>query len=100
MQGVDARFGQGCKPIILALSNPDSKAECTAEEAYDWSNGKAVYASGTTFPRFQRDGKTLVPSQANNSLIFPGESSHKDIWQCFLPMDMPMTMPTVMPKTA
>ena len=74
VQGVEAGFGEGARPIVLALSNPDSVAECTAEAAYDWSDGKVVYASGTAFPPFKRrDGRAFVPSQANNSLIFPGE---------------------------
>ena len=74
VQGVEAGFGEGARPVVLALSNPDSVAECTAEAVYDWSEGKVVYASGTAFPPFKRrDGRTYVPSQANNSLIFPGE---------------------------
>lgn len=73
LQGVEARFGEGARAIVLALSNPDSLAECTAREAFDWSGGRAAYASGTTFPPFERpDGSQYVPSQANNSLVFPG----------------------------
>ena len=71
-----ATSGEDARPIILALSNPDSVAECTAEEAHEWSQGRAIYASGTTFPAFDGgDGKMYSPSQANNSLIFPGRSS-------------------------
>ena len=67
-------FGSAGRPIVLALSNPDSVAECTAKEAYNWSDGRAIYASGTTFPAFKTQGKGVYePSQANNSLIFPGE---------------------------
>lgn len=66
-------FGDGGRPVVLALSNPDSVAECTAEQAYVWSGGSAIFGSGTTFPSFKtKDGTTYEPSQANNSLIFPG----------------------------
>ena len=72
MQGVQSRWGRGSRPIVLALSNPSEVAECTAQQAYNWSGGKAVYASGTAFPPFQTEEGVNVPAQANNSLIFPG----------------------------
>jgi malate dehydrogenase (oxaloacetate-decarboxylating)(NADP+) len=62
------------RPIVFALSNPTDHAECTAEEAYRWSNGKAIYAAGVQFPPVALGGKTFFPSQANNFYIFPAVS--------------------------
>ena len=59
------------RPVVLALSNPTEHAECTAEQAYTWSKGKAIYAAGVQFPPVHLDGRTLVPGQANNFYIFP-----------------------------
>jgi malate dehydrogenase (oxaloacetate-decarboxylating)(NADP+) len=68
---IEAMSHINARPVVLALSNPTEHAECTAEQAYTWSRGKAIYAAGVQFPPVRFDGQTFLPGQANNFYIFP-----------------------------
>ena len=60
------------RPLVMALSNPTQRLECTVDQAVEYTSGRCIYASGSPQKHFTYEGRTFRASQANNVYIFPG----------------------------